>query len=187
MSLVDAVKEHLRGFLGEPNGAVRIRGGVEVLRFANPAATDSWWLATAGMSSNVQVIPPSRQSISKEPRTELVMAADTEFVDVLSSLLLDLAEYPFRNGDLLHWWHVVPLGRPVVEGSLLTAAYTTFPSVMEKGFETLFVDAQRCDFLWVIPIAEAERQLFKSSGADALEDALEEAKVDFADLFRGAG
>lgn len=175
MAATGDVHQHLATHLGGPGQRVLSRDGVHVYRWAVPDDPDVEMLATVGASSS-----------SERRGIELALYSRADDVPPLAELLADLSAYPSREGTFLHWFHALPLGRPIVPNSGLTALYLAFPPVLGADFATLRLPGARVDIVWVIPITAAERDVFASRGADALEEALEEAAVDLADLRRAS-
>jgi hypothetical protein len=141
-------------------------------------------LATVGMSAKKQRLPAGAECVSAEPRTELFMFSPEEQGRNSAELLNDLAAYPFRTGTFLHWWHTLPLGRPVVPGSPLDCLLFSFPPIEEKEFATFAVEGHRIDLVWVMPISRSEFEYAKVRGVEALEELLEKSNVVSSDLWR---
>jgi hypothetical protein len=171
---------HYQRFLSKEPRKVLEQDGVAIWHFD---AKDGSLLITAGMSAQVQVIPPGQECLSSRPRTELMMFVSEQDEGVLSKLLLDLASYPKAQGAFLHWWHALPLGRPIISNVELTSLLLTFPPYDDK-FATIELDGERIDILWVVPISETERTYFTRYGVDALEEQFEASEIDVANLSR---
>lgn len=113
------------------------------------------------------------------------MFAHEENVPCSAELLLNVAGYPTRNSTFLHWWHTIPLGGPLLEGSALTHLLLTFPP-FDEAFATILSDQCRIDILWAVPITASERELAQRQGVDALEELLEAKGAVPTDLSRAA-
>jgi hypothetical protein len=105
-------------------------------------------------------------------------------VQSASALLADAARYPSRHHSFLHWYHLLPLGRPIVSGSKLDSLLFTFPPIEDERFATFQVGAMRIDVLWTVPLSSSERQFADENGIGELEAALEEHGAAVSDFFR---
>jgi hypothetical protein len=177
------ILQHLESILGTGSQLIAASGDVEVRAWSGPGESDPRTLATVGMALKSQTVPKGKSCPSRGPRTELIMSAGSHDAPALAELLLTLAGYPKQAGSFLHWWHTLPLGRPIVPRSALTHVYLTFPFLKSEE-ATFHAGKVRVDLVWVVPITDGEFALFEAKGPDALEERMEEAEVVIADLMR---
>jgi hypothetical protein len=169
------MERHFQAHLGKRLRTIRARRGVRVLVFPSPVADDVV-LATDG----ARAVPGPR---SQRP-IELVMACRPGDVEACARLLCDLAHYPGQAGAALGGFHALPLGRSIVPRSRLTSLLLTLPWFGKAEFSSARVERRRVTVLQVIPITAAEHDLFQASGAEALEERLEDRGCDLANLRR---
>jgi hypothetical protein len=94
------------------------------------------------------------------------------------NVLKGLAEMPFDDHTCLHWWHTVPNGMPMTaKPSLLTSYFFLPPYFEDEDFGGLQLDGDLVDFLWMVPITEAEREFAREHGSQALEDRMREVDL----------
>ena len=140
-------------------------------------------VCTVGMSGEAQVVAPGHSCPSREPRTELMALCRTSNAEILGSLLLDLAAYPFEHGEYLFWYQIVPLGKTLVTGSNVEGVLLSMPPI--RADEMTFTnDGHRIDIVWVVPILLEEMDNARRNGIQALEDYLENSNIDVADVRR---
>jgi len=180
MSEPAKITRHYRRFLAGEGFKLLERDGISIWQFDTK---DGSLLITTGMSAHFQVVPTDEECVSQRPRTELMIFVGKGDEPALSNLLLDIANYPRAQKSFLHWWHSLPLGRPIIPNAEITSLLFTFPPFDEE-FATFEVDGERIDVLWVVPISETERVYFKQNGADVLEELLESNRVEVANLLR---
>lgn len=93
--------------------------------------------------------------------------------------LLTVVAHFHRTGSRLGLGHTVNFGRPWLPGSSCTHGLVSLPYL--DGPDLEWLDAPRVRFLWLIPITEAELQLKKAQGLEALEERFEAARLDYLD------
>lgn len=143
-------------------------------------------VCTAGMSNRAQIVVPGRSCPSREPRTELMAFCRIPDAEMIGNLLLDLAEYPFRENRHLFWWQTIPLGRPLFPGSTIEGVLLSIPPLSADQF-TFQIGEHRIDILWVVPILASELAEGQRHGIQALEKRLERDNIDITDLRRSIG
>jgi hypothetical protein len=95
------------------------------------------------------------------------------------NVLKALAHLPFENATFLHWRHTIDLpwlgtaDPPVLSTMLLLP-----PFMEDEQVDSLIIDGESVNLLWVVPITDAELAYMTSHGADALLDRFEAAGVD---------
>ncbi|MGZ4962793.1 MAG: suppressor of fused domain protein [Limisphaerales bacterium] len=150
---------------------------VDMYQFEPTEERSYWTLITSGMSNERQIEPEDcREGMS--PRAEILMYVQKP-ENWMFSVLKGLAEMPFVNNTCLHWWHTVANGMPMTAKPSLLTSYFFLPPYFEsgEGFSDLELDGDRVDFLWMIPITEAEREYAMKHGSQALEKKFEEVEL----------
>lgn len=113
-----------------------------------------WTLITDGMSDLRQPKVPEPLA----PRAEIFLYAHKP-QGWMFNVLKGLAEMPFDDDTYLHWWHTVANGMPMTASpSLLTNFFFLPPKMEDPVFNTLAIDGDKVDMLWLIPITDAERE-----------------------------
>jgi Suppressor of fused protein (SUFU) len=149
---------------------------IDIYQFAPTRKRPYWTLITGGMSDRRQ-LEPKECADHMSPRAEILMYVP-EPRGWMFSVLKGLAEMPFDDNTYLHWWHTVPNGMPMTAvPSLLTSYFFLPPYFEEEGFANLQIAGDEVDFLWMIPITEAEREFAMEHGSQALERRFEEADI----------
>ena len=152
---------------------------IDSYQFAPTADRPHWTLITSGMSDYRQIEPEECKEGTSTRAEILMYAAEPE--SWMFNTLKGLAEMPFDENRLLHWWHTVPNGMPMTaKPSLLTSFFFLPPYFEPEGFTELYLDGDRVDFLWLIPITEAERQFAVKNGSVALEKRFAKANLPLA-------
>jgi hypothetical protein len=146
---------------------------IDIYQFAPTKKRPYWTLVTGGMS-DMRQIEPVDPSENTSLRCEILMYV-TEPQQWMFSVLKDLAEMPFEESTYLHWWHTVPNGKPMTtRPSLLTSFFFLPPYFEQNGFDSLMLEGDPVDFLWMIPITEKEREYAINNGSLQLEKKIEE-------------
>ena len=149
---------------------------IDIYQFEPTKDRRYWTLITSGMSNERQ-IQPDDCAEGMSSRAEILMYVSKP-QDWMFSVLKGLGEMPSEDGTFLHWWHTVPNGVPMTaEPSLLTSYFFLPPYFEPEGFTNLELDGDRVDFLWMIPITEAEREFAVQQGSGALEKKFEEVNL----------
>lgn len=149
---------------------------IDTYQFSPTKDRPFWTLITSGMSNERQ-IDPADCAEGMSPRAEILMYVERP-QGWMFSVLKSLAEMPFERKTCLHWWHTVPNGMPMTaKPSLLTSFFFLPPYYETEGFTDLELSGDKVDFLWMIPITEAERHFAVSHGSQALEKEFERADL----------
>jgi len=149
---------------------------IDIYQFEPTQDRQYWTLITSGMSDERQISLEDRAEHVSTRAEVLMYVSKPE--DWMFSILKGLAEMPFEDGTFLHWWHTVPNGMPMTATpSLLTSFFFLPPYFEREGFPELELDGDRVDFLWMIPITEAEREFAVQHGSEALEKKFEEVDL----------
>ena len=150
---------------------------IDIYQFEPRVDRDYWVLITGGMSDVRQYVPedaPEHIAL----RAEIMMYAREPKVWMFNALKW-LAEMPFERKTFLHWWHSVPNGEPITaEPSLLTNFFFLPPYFEAEDFDTLSLDDDPVNILWLVPITDAEVQYKLEHGGQALEDLFTEKELD---------
>lgn len=118
-----------------------------------------------------------------EARLELHLFAGCEHeIDPALVELLTVTAHYHRTGRRLGLGHTVNFGRPWRPGSACTHALLSLPYLDGPGLEWL--SEPRVQFLWLIPITEAELRYRSERGVEALEERFEAAQLDYLDPLR---
>jgi hypothetical protein len=149
---------------------------VDIYQFAPTNERPFWTLITGGMSDARQIRPDDCAE-HMSPRAEILMYVP-EPQNWMFSVLKGLAEMPFDRNTYLHWWHTVPNGFPMTaQPSLLTSFFFLPPYHESADFGELTLEGDRVDFLWLVPITEAERAFAVEHGSRELEMLMENAEL----------
>jgi hypothetical protein len=149
---------------------------IDIYQFEPTKERPYWTLITSGMSNERQAEPEDCAE-HMSPRAEILMYA-REPQGWMFNVLKGLAEMPFEDSTYLHWWHTVPNGMPMTATPSLLTSYFFLPPYFEpEEFSNLELDGDRVDFLWMIPITEAEREFAMEHGSQALEKKFEEVDL----------
>ena len=149
---------------------------IDIYQFEPIKDRSHWTLITSGMSNERQIEPKDCQEYMS-PRAEILMYVP-EPQGWMFNVLKGLAEMPFEDNTYLHWWHTVPNGMPMTaKPSLLTSYFFLPPYFEPEGFTDLELDGDPIDFLWMVPITEAEREYAVKHGSQELEKIFEEAEM----------
>ena len=135
-----------------------------VLEIAPGPRLDQWTYATAG-AADVGLRRLEYLTIGDEAR-------DT-YVELLTMVAYYAMDHRLGLG------HIIPIGRPLVDGSPCEHVYLSLPYLFGPKLEVIERSPESVQILWVFPITQPERQLLLSSGLDALEERLESQEVQY--------
>lgn len=139
---------------------------IDIYQFRPRGDRAFWTLVTGGMSDFRQPQIP----VELHPRAEILLYT-SEPQGWMFSVLKGLAEMPFDDDTYLHWWHTVVNGkRMTAQPSLLTNFFFLPPKCELPEFNTLVIDDERVDFLWMVPITDAERDFKLARDGYVLEE-----------------
>jgi hypothetical protein len=149
---------------------------IDLYTFPPNKARGHWTLISGGMSDRRQYFPEGVEGLGL--RAELMLYA-RQPEDWMYNVLKGLSEMPFEERTFLHWHHTVPNGQPMTARPSELTGFFFLPPYFEKPeFDTLEVNGDKVDILWLVPITEAERLYAIEHGGEALEAVLMEADVD---------
>jgi len=171
-----ALEEHVRRFFGDrvveaftwaagPIG--ELNPHFRVLRVAPAVAGEVWtylsiggWAATAGENQGL----------------EFVLC--TESPDARAVELLAMTVY-YHHGGTLGLGHTLPIGEPWLPGSTCGHLLVSLPYPFGPDLQTCHVGDRHVDFLWLLPITEAERAFKTASGLEALESRFDQTQLRY--------
>ena len=150
---------------------------IDVYQFAPTEERPYWTLITGGMSDDRQ---PALANVKDDscPRAEIMLYVH-EPQGWMFEALKRLAEMPFDNKTFLHWHHTVPSRKPMTDlPSKLTTSFFLPPFFESEEFDTLKIDGDGVNILWLVPITDSEREFAVKNGGQALEDLMVENELD---------
>lgn len=113
--------------------------------------------------------------------TEFILCTAIE--DIRAVELLAMTVFYHRGGKLGPG-HTLPLGEPWMAGSLCDHFLVTLPYPFGPDLEIAHVGDRHVEFLWLLPITKAERDLKVADGLEALESRFEEAGLHYWEIDR---
>jgi hypothetical protein len=137
-----------------------------VLCFKPRPSRKMWTYATCGMSLSTDPEPLELHLFAPEESNQLV------------ELLTAITHY-HRNASFVGLGHTVNFGRPWMPGSACDHGLISLPYLDGPQLEWLDTGKTRGQFLWLIPITQAEVEYKKRFGLEALEQKLEAASFDY--------
>jgi hypothetical protein len=182
----DALIPHLEAHLGpivggwsEDNAGVRLP--FHVVHFADAPASGLVTYSTLGLSRHVL-----GQKTAGDVRQELLLIVrDREKSGRLVSALAALGELVAERHRAIPRGAAVPMGAPLLPGSLLDTFYVAEPVLLAPDFAVrLTATVPPTVFAWLVPIAASELALIDAHGWGWFEDRLAEQKRDLTDLHR---
>ena len=172
------IKEHYTNYLGKfteyhfNKGPVNeLPDNITILKFSPNRKRNMWIYATCGMSDY-----EGRNAI------ELHMFSLVEH-DFLIELLTVIAHYHVTGGNL-GWGHTVNFGCSWYPASTQRYGLLSLPYLDGPVLEKCQIDSKMIQFLWLLPITEAERNYKKHKVLEALEQKFEENQLNYLDPFR---
>ena len=149
---------------------------VDIYQFEPTQDREFWTLITGGMS-DIQQIAPDNCAEHQAPRAEILMYVHAP-QGWMFNVLKGLAEMPFDNDTHLHWWHTIPNGMAMTaKPSLLTSYFFMPPYFEDEQFGSLQLEGDGVDFLWMVPITDAEREFAITHGSQALENRMRDVGI----------
>lgn len=85
----------------------------------------------------------------------------------------------YNRGGKLNLGHTVPVGEPWLSGSKCDHLLVCLPYPFGPDLQTCHVGDRHVEFLWLLPITEAERDLKVASGLEALESRFDEVGLKY--------
>ena len=141
-------------------------------------AHDTTVYFTAGMSAYSMMVPPEEARIYPS-RIELMATCDGQVVagdeDVVSAILLGVAEYVLDSNIFVGAGHTLDFQRPLTVNTKMSALFFTPPEGMDESRLRRCTNAE--GILNVVPITAAELAVARSEGIEALVTRFEESRV----------
>jgi len=88
--------------------------------------------------------------------------------------------HSFEQHRLAHG-AILDLGRPWLEGSTNQHVLVAWPYVLDPRQASCTTALGAVEYLWLVPVSEAEAQLARADGAEKLEERLESSGVNLLD------
>ena len=161
-----ALEEHVRRFFAGrtievftwPSGPIRDQNPhFRALRVAPATSGDVWtyvslggWAATESADFGLEFVI-------------CTASAEDRAVELLAMTVF------YHRGGKLNLGHTVPIGEPWLSGSECNHLLVSLPYPFGPDLQTCHVGDRHVEFLWLLPITEAERNLKVASGLEALE------------------
>jgi len=147
---------------------------IDIYQFEPTPERPFWTLITSGMSNQRQLEPKDCDEHIL-PRTEILMYVSKP-QGWMFSVLKRLAEMPFKQKTFLYYGHTVPNGKPMTaQPSLLTSFLFVPPYFEQPEINQFQLDDDEVNFLWMIPITEAEREFAVKQSSQKLYEKFEDA------------
>jgi hypothetical protein len=137
-----------------------------VLRVAPARPGDVWTYVSVGGWAEVE----------SGPGVEFILCTPVE--DVAAVELLAMAAY-YNRGGKVGVGHTVSIGRPWLPGSHCTQLLVSLPYPFGADLQTAHVIDRHVEFLWQLPITEAERAYATAEGLEALESRFEQVGLEY--------
>lgn len=158
-------EQHYQKYLGKMDDRilhstnVNEKPHIDIYQIPPTPQRPAWTLITGGMSDAKQNVPQYYKRFSSG-RTELLMYA-REPQDWMLGLLRKLSLMPFAHKNFLHWEHLCCLGDSMITKKTDIAGVVFMPPSFEKErfCNTLYINGDKVDPLWVIPITRPELEL----------------------------
>jgi Suppressor of fused protein (SUFU) len=170
-----ALEEHVRGsFTGHrveaftwPQGPIREQNPhFRVLRLAPALPGELWTYASVGGWAATDG-PLGLEFLICTPNPE------DRAVELLAMTVFYNRSGKLGAGDTL------PIGEPWLPGSRCEHMLVSLSYPFDPGLQTCHVGDRHVEFLWLLPITEAERELKISSGLEALESRFEQVGLKY--------
>ena len=162
-TLDDGIKKrekHYEKYLGKMDLPIhhpteKIYPHIDIYQIAPTPKRPAWTLITSGMSDARQNVPLNNKRTSG--RTELLMYV-VEPQKWMFGLLGELALTPFAHNNFVHWEHLCCLGDNMMTKEIDIAHVLYMPPFFEneRFCNTLYIDGDKVDPLWVVPITGQE-------------------------------
>jgi hypothetical protein len=172
------VAKHLEDRLGpiafgwaDRNSSVK----VQVVRFEQQPESNVNTYVTLGLSDWQLNMSRSGRKV----RQELLLCATSQLSERdVASALLGIAERCIESGSAVLRGDVIELGRPLLNGTQMSAVYATNPTVF--GERLLAVDPEQPPlvFVWLVPVTTDEVDFIRNRSWAAFEAELEAEDPD---------
>ena len=146
-----------------------------VMRVAPTSPTDLWTYFSVGAWA---------ARPEDDPGVEFVLTlagSDERAVDLLAMSAFYHEQHP------LGWGQLLPIGEPWLAGSHCVDFLLSTPYAFSPDLQTCHVsDERRVDFLWLLPVTEAESDFMHDNGQEALESRFDEVGLEYWDVQRAS-
>ncbi|WP_171058937.1 MULTISPECIES: suppressor of fused domain protein [unclassified Arthrobacter] len=115
--------------------------------------------------------------------TEFILCTAIE--DIRAVELLAMTVFYHREGKL-GLGHTLPLGEPWMAGSQCDHFLVSLPYPFGPDLEIAHVGDRHVEFLWLLPITKAERDLKVADGVEALESRFEDTGLRYWEIDRAS-
>lgn len=85
----------------------------------------------------------------------------------------------YNSGGKLGLAHTLPIGEPWLPGSACDHLLISLPYPYGPELQTCHVGDRHVEFLWLLPISDAERDFKVAWGLEALESRFDEARLRY--------
>ena len=109
----------------------------------------------------------------------------TESAEVRAVELLAMTVY-YNSGGKLGLGHTLPIGEPWLPGSVCNHLLLSLPYPYGPDLETCHVGDRHVQFLWLLPISDAERDWKVSSGLESLESRFDDVALRYWQVDRAS-
>lgn len=177
-----ALEEHVRRFFSGrtidvftwPAGPIQEQNPhFRALRIAPASAADVWtyasvggWAATDGDFGLEFLI--------------CTASAEERAVELLAMTVF------YNRGGTLGLGHTLPVGEPWLPGATSDHLLVSLPYPFGPELQTCHVGDRHVEFLWLLPITQAERTFKASYGLEALESRFDEVRLKYWQIDRAS-
>jgi hypothetical protein len=145
-----------------------------VLRIAPESSSDLWtyvsiggWAATSADNHGLEFLVCTG-------------SPDARAIELLAMTVF------YNRGGKLGLAHTMPIGEPWLPGSVCDHLLACLPYPFGPDLQTCHVGDRHVEFLWLLPITEAERNWKVSHGLEALESRFEETGLRYWQVDRAS-
>ncbi|SDJ08999.1 Suppressor of fused protein (SUFU) [Frankineae bacterium MT45] len=131
------------------------------LRIAPRSADELWTYVSVGGWAATE---------SDNHGLEFILCTQNEEASAVESLARTVY---YHRGGTLGLGHTLPIGQPWLPGSVCDHLLISAPYPFTSDLSTCHIGDRHVDFVWMVPITEAERDLKVQAGLDALESHFE--------------
>jgi hypothetical protein len=182
-----AVRNHLMTFLGAPSGIVELKGNqaqstllkLEIGVFTPGGKDGPVLMATCGAS-----LVPMNDGRRLEGILIAKRAPPKERAGALHALLAGFATYAEKNNVALGVGAVIPAAKELSPLCNMTAMALFPPLPVKEDFWHLAHPEHQVEFVWLVPLYEAEAEFCLEKGPGKLHKLFAEQGTDLADLQR---
>lgn len=119
-------------------------------------------------------------SVGSEQMREFFIMSPVESPRHVETLAM-VAHFHSRQTHHLKHGDVLDLGHPWLEGSDYRHLLVSWPYALDARAASCAVEREEIIYLWLVPISDAEAQLVRERGSEALEEILEKTGTNLLD------